>query len=120
MNNSFLQPRTAAVLARLVAADGSMTAREIGRDPGLYPNGNDVTWAELGSWHFPCPTSAVPQNAAASRSVTRSPRRGASPSPFFGSSRTEPAGPKYMEKKPHHTTRCFPADPRSRRAGVVT
>lgn len=47
MKRALLQPREAAVLARL-AADGAMTAMEIGHDSGLYPHGKPATWAELG------------------------------------------------------------------------
>ncbi|OKO87572.1 hypothetical protein AC629_13610 [Bradyrhizobium sp. NAS80.1] len=43
-----LEPRSAAVLARMVAADRPVSAMEIGRDSGLYPNGTSQTWAELG------------------------------------------------------------------------
>ena len=46
-----LKPRQAAVLA----ADREVTALEIGRDSGLYPNGNSRTWAELGSSLIRCP-----------------------------------------------------------------
>ncbi|UFX42010.1 hypothetical protein HAP47_0022220 [Bradyrhizobium sp. 41S5] len=44
---ALLKPREAAVLARL-AADGAMTALEIGQASGLYPNGRPATWAEFG------------------------------------------------------------------------
>lgn len=42
-----LQPREAAVLTSL-AADGAMTAMDLGQDSGLYPNGGSATWAGLG------------------------------------------------------------------------
>lgn len=47
MNRNLLKPREAAVLA-LLAADGSLTALEIGHYSGLYPHGRPATWAELG------------------------------------------------------------------------
>lgn len=45
---TYLEPRSAAVLAHMVAADGPVTAAEIGRDSGLYPRGTPESWAELG------------------------------------------------------------------------
>lgn len=45
---AYLEPRSAAVLAHMVAADGPVTATDIGRNSGLYPNGHPQTWAELG------------------------------------------------------------------------
>ncbi|MCK1577734.1 hypothetical protein [Bradyrhizobium sp. 174] len=47
---TYLQPQSAAVLAHMVAADGPVTAMEIGRQSGLRPRGTRQTWAELGRW----------------------------------------------------------------------
>ncbi|KGT79309.1 hypothetical protein ABIF65_003839 [Bradyrhizobium japonicum] len=44
----YLEPRSAAVLAHMVAYDRPVTAAEIGRDSGLHPRGTPQTWAELG------------------------------------------------------------------------
>lgn len=41
----YLEPRSAAVLAHMLAGEGSVTAAEIGRDSGFYPH---ATPAELG------------------------------------------------------------------------
>ena len=45
---TYMNPRDAGVLVRLMANDQPSTPLEIGRDSGMYPNGNSVTWAQLG------------------------------------------------------------------------
>jgi hypothetical protein len=44
----YMHARDAGILIRLMAADAPATSLEIGRDSGLYPNGNVQTWAQLG------------------------------------------------------------------------
>lgn len=44
----YMPARDAGVLIRLMFVDQPCTALEIGRDSGLYPNGNPQTWAQLG------------------------------------------------------------------------
>ena len=44
----FMDARQTGVLIRLMDADSPMTCADIGRESGLYPNGNVQTWADLG------------------------------------------------------------------------
>jgi hypothetical protein len=70
---AFLEPRSAAVLAHMVAVDRPVTAGEIGRDSGLYPRGTPQIWTELGrSLASRCSSTASPSSPAGCRSASRS------------------------------------------------